>query len=72
MICLKKKSDGKCNTCKNGKLVNSFNGTTAPIFSEHVIAQKIEYEWQQKLSSRVIDDNRKKEVICFIQWKRVY
>lgn len=36
MICLKKKSDGKSNTCKNGKLVNSFNGTTAPIFSEHV------------------------------------
>jgi hypothetical protein len=26
--------DGKWNTCKNGELVNSFNGTTAPIFSE--------------------------------------
>ena len=34
MICLNKKSDGKCNKYKNGKLVNSFDGTTAPIFSE--------------------------------------
>lgn len=34
MICLNKKSDRKSNTCKNGRLVNSFNGTTAPIFSE--------------------------------------
>lgn len=35
--------------------------------SEHVIAQKIEYECQQKLSSRVNNYNRKKEIICFIQ-----
>jgi hypothetical protein len=35
--------------------------------ANEIIAQKIEYECQQKLSSRVIDDNRKKEIICFIQ-----
>ena len=35
--------------------------------ANEIIAQKIEYEYQQKLSSHVIDDNRKKEIICFIQ-----